>query len=65
MKKIIRNFGFDIISVEGTFVYPSRGPFSKLLAKIFPRLAEKIIIVATKKKKPQVAPLVIWDSRYL
>lgn len=65
MKKILKKFGFNIISVEGTFVYPSRGPISKLLAKIFPRLAEKIIIVATKKKKPQVAPLVIWDSRYL
>ncbi len=29
MKKIIRNFGFEIISVEGTFVYPSKGSFSK------------------------------------
>jgi hypothetical protein len=43
------NFGFEISEVIGTYIYPSEGKISQWLAKSFPRLAEKIIVVSKKR----------------
>jgi len=51
MKNVLVNFGFEISNVTGTYIYPCEGKISQWLAKSFPRLAEKIIVVSEKHRK--------------
>jgi len=51
IKNVLVNFGFEISDVTGTYIYPSEDRISQWLAKSFPRLAEKIIVVSKKRLK--------------
>jgi len=63
IKNVLVNFGFEISKVTGTYIYPPEDRISQWLAKSFPRLAEKIIIVSKKHlKKPRTQPRkVVWN----
>jgi ubiquinone/menaquinone biosynthesis C-methylase UbiE len=65
IKKILPVFGFDIKNVRGTDLYPSVGKLSQWVAKNIPRVSEKIVVVSTKKRKPQKTANVVWDTRLL
>ncbi len=52
---LLDSFGFDAISVKGTYIYPYNNRLSRKIAGIFPRLAEKIVIVASKESPPNYA----------
>ena len=51
IKNVLVNFGFEISDVTGTYIYPSEDRVSQWLARSFPRLAEKIIVVSKKRLK--------------
>lgn len=62
VKKVLADFGFDILNVTGTYIYPFKDRFSQWLAKSFPRLAEKIIVVSKKHQMIKVKPKkVVWN----
>ena len=63
IKNVLVNFGFEISDVTGTYIYPSEDRISQWLAKSFPRLAEKIIVVSKKRlKTPRMQPRkVVWN----
>jgi len=63
VKNILVDFGFNILNVSGTYIYPFKGRFSQWLAKSFPRLAEKIVVVSRKHRKIHgVQPRkVVWN----
>jgi methionine biosynthesis protein MetW len=63
IKSVLVNFGFELSDVTGTYVYPSEGRISQWLAKSFPRLSEKIIVVSKKRRKPATSqPVrVVWN----
>jgi methionine biosynthesis protein MetW len=63
MKNVLVNFGFEISKVTGTYIYPFESKISRWLAKSFPRLSEKIIVVSEKHQKtlaPQ-SKKVVWN----
>lgn len=63
VKKTLTNFGFEIESATGTYIYPFEGRLSQLLGKSFPRLAEKIIVVSKKHREVHtIQPQkVVWN----
>jgi methionine biosynthesis protein MetW len=63
MKDILANFGFEILNVTGTFIYPFEGKISRWLATSFPRLSEKIIVVSEKHQKTLslTSKNVVWN----
>ena len=63
IKNVLVNFGFEISDVTGTYIYPSEDRISQWLAKSFPRLAEKIIVVSKKHlKTPRMhSRKVVWN----
>lgn len=65
MKALLKIKGFDALRIEGTYVYPFKNKLSQFFARRIPRLGEKIIIVAEKKREPALLPSVIWDIRNL
>ena len=65
MKTALRLNGFTVIRVEGSFIFPFRNRFSRYFSRIFPRFAEKIIIVAKKMAEPKATSRVVCDVREL
>ena len=63
VRKILTKFGFNIESVTGTYIYPFEGRLSQWIAKSFPRLAEKIIVVSQKHREAHtIQPQkVVWN----
>jgi SAM-dependent methyltransferase len=63
IRRILVNFGFETLGVTGTYVYPSEGRPSRWLAKSFPRLSEKIIVVSRKRRKSAIYQpgKVVWN----
>jgi len=63
IKNVLVNFGFEISDVTGTYIYPSEDRISQWLARSFPRLAEKIIVVSKKRlKTPRMhSRKVVWN----
>lgn len=63
VKNVLVNFDFEISDVTGTYVYPSEDRISQWLAKSFPRVSEKIVIVSKKRlKTPRMQPRkVVWN----
>lgn len=63
IKNILVNFGFEVSGVTGTYIYPSEDRISQWLAKCFPRLAEKIVVVCKKHlTTPRTRPRkVVWN----
>jgi methionine biosynthesis protein MetW len=51
IKNVLVDFGFEISEVTGTYIYPSEDRISQWLAKSFPRLAEKIVVISQKHLK--------------
>lgn len=62
-RKALENNGFEVINVKGTFLRPFKNKFSRRLAHKFPRLGEKIIVVANKTSVPETLPVIAWDTR--
>lgn len=63
VKGVLEVKGFAVVHSCGTYVYPSTGRLSRLLASKFPRLGEKIILVAQKQNSGTLLPPVLWDVR--
>ncbi len=63
LKHLLKAKGFNVLNAYGTYVYPFTNRFSMILANAFPRLAEKIIIVARKETSPKLLPDVIWNVK--
>lgn len=63
VRTVLAAYGFKILSATGTYVYPFKGKFSQWLAKNFPRLSEKIIIVSKKHKNIQYpqSQKIVWN----
>jgi methionine biosynthesis protein MetW len=63
VKTMLSNFGFRTESITGTHIYPSKNAFSQWLAKIFPRLSEKIVLLSTKhgNVRPIQSDKVVWN----
>lgn len=65
-KWLVRSYGFEIISIKGTNIYPVKSFLSRKIAEIFPRFGEKLVIMAQKTKEPnkKLRKLdVIWNQR--
>ncbi len=63
LKHLLKAKGYTLLNAHGTYVYPFTNRFSMFLANAFPRLGEKIIIVAKKEKGPTLLPDVIWNVK--
>ncbi len=63
VRHILTGFGFGILRAEGTYVYPNRGAFSQWLARHFPRLGEKVVVVSVKRfdAPKSLSKKVVWD----
>lgn len=63
VKNTLTRFGFAVKNVTGTYIYPFKGKVSQFSAKVFPRLAEKIIVVSEKHREIGKPPLrkVVWN----
>lgn len=49
IKKVLELYGFEILGVRGSYVYPFTNILSQKLAHIIPRLSEQIIITSRKR----------------
>ena len=64
VKKILPIYGFDIYNIRGTCIYPFKSNFSQWLAKITPRISQRIIVLSLKKRKPEKTLNVVGDLRF-
>jgi hypothetical protein len=63
LRHLLKAKGYNVLKAHGTYVYPFTNKVSMLLANAFPRLGEKIIIIAKKETGPKLLPDVIWNVK--
>lgn len=64
VKKVLKLYGFEILSVTGSYIHPFTNILSQKLAHIIPRLSEQIIITARKRGQAcKDNRIVIRDTR--
>lgn len=65
-KLILKLNGFEILKIRGTFIYPFNNILSRVIANLFPRFSERIILTSKKgdDKKLEIAD-VYFDIRRL
>ena len=65
IKIALENNGFKIKNIEGTTIFPFKNSLARALAKRFPKLSERIILVAQKVRNPYKLPELVGDLRLL
>lgn len=65
MKIALYNNGFKIKSIYGTTIKPFKNALNQYFANKFPRLSERIIIIANVTHKPYITPRIVGDTRQL
>jgi methionine biosynthesis protein MetW len=62
---LLKAKGYTVLKEHGTYIYPFTSKVSTFLANAFPRLGEKIIVVAKKERDPIHLPNVFWNVKDL
>lgn len=66
LRIVLKLNGFEVKMIRGTYLYPFDNTISRVLAGLFPRLSERIIVVSEKGTIPEIAlARVYFDIRNL